>query len=913
METPWRIEAFGGMSVRRGDQVVTRFASSRIGGLLARLALFPQRSHPREELIDLLWPDSDQDAGRLSLRVALASLRRQLEPPDVPPGSVLVADRTVVRLHPAAFRCDVVEFEAALKAAARAPDAGKKRDALDQALALYAGELLPGFWDEWILDERERLAALHDEAERERGSLPSSAAGFPSPVAAEEAPAHRPALIGFPIQFTRFFGRDEECAQASEWLGASGTRLVTLSGPGGTGKTRLAAQIAQCAASEYAGPVCFVPLADLNRASLIPGAVAQALGLARSGEMEPLDQIVAALTAQPPALLVLDNYEHLVDEGAAFVFSLLSRLPALTCLVTSRRRLGLPGEREFPVPPLPVPDAGGTLEQIAPAAAIRLFVDRAQAARPDFQITRGNAGAVADLCRTLEGLPLAIELVAARAQSLTLTQMADRLSQRFALLSSRRGDKSGRHRSLWAAIAWSYDLLSPDLQAFWTQLSVFRGGCTAEAGQDVCRESRAGEFLSQLRERSLVVLAEENGELRFRLPESLREFGEERLSAGERQALGRRHADYFAGLAGRLGALCSGAQQRAALETLDAEADNLRAALEFCHADAPDADWSPGETGLGLAGALGEYWTARGMLREGRDWLEGALGRAGDVPGRAKPLSEAGWLAAGLGDYDPAEVRLTEAIMISRERGDSAAGAYALQLRGVVAFWREDYPRAQADLEEALALARESSQAVLIGAALNSLGVIANNWRGDKAQAQALYEEALALFRACGNRQRASHCLNNLSVLAFDQGDWGRAEELGRESLALSEALGDLWMRAYCLRSLGDVAAAAGDLGGANRLLEEGLVLCRRLGARMTEAGMLDSLATAAQRGGEWARAEGLYREALAVGARPGRHSGRRAVPGGLGGDGGRAGRVGTGGGSAGRGGGGLPGGSPHG
>ena len=866
METPWRIEAFGGLTARRGDHVITRFASSRIGGLLARLALFPQRAHPREELIDLLWPDADLDAGRLNLRVALASLRRQLEPPDVPPGSVLIADRAVVRLHPAAGLCDVVEFEAALKAAGRAPDVGKKRDALDQALALYAGELMPGFWDEWVLDERGRLEALRDEAARERQALPSSASqDAPFPAIPEAAPAGRPSLRGFPIQFTRFFGRDEECAQAAAWLGEPGTRLVTLSGPGGTGKSRLAAQIAQRTAAGYGGPVCFVPLADLNRASLIPGAVAQALGLTRSGEMEPLDQVVSALAAQPPALLILDNYEHLVDEGAAFVFSLLSRLPALSCLVTSRRRLGLPGEREFPVPPLPVPDAGGTLEEIAPSAGVRLFVDRAQAARPDFQITRGNAGAVADLCRTLEGLPLAIELVAARAQSLTLTQMAERLTRRFELLSSRRGDKSGRHRSLWAAIAWSYDLLPTDLQAFWAQLSVFRGGCTAESATSVCRESRAGEFLPQLRERSLVVMAEENGVLRFRLPESLREFGAERLSAEERRALGRRHVDFFTDLAGRMGALWSGPQQRAALEALDAEADNLRAALDFCRTDAPDTDWDPSETGLRLGASLGNYWTIRGLLREGLGWLEGLLEGGGSEGAKAKALAESGWLAAGISEYGRAEAALGEAITLSRRLGDRTTLADALRKRGVTALWQEDNEPASTYLEEALTVARAVGDDAMVANALNSLGVLANQWHGGKARAHVLYEEALALFRKCGDRQKASYCLHNLGNLALDFGDSGRAEALLRESLALADAMGDEWHRAYCLRSLGDVLAARGDLAGAAPLLEEGRDLCRRLGDRMTEAGTVRSLAALARLQGASARAVALSREALAL------------------------------------------------
>ena len=863
MDTPWQFQLLGKLSAQRGDLAVARFATSRIGALLARLVLSSGSAHSREELIELLWPDGDQDAGRLSLRVALASLRRQIEPPDVPPGSILIADRTVVRLNPLACRSDVAAFEAALKSADRAPDAQTRRRALDQAVALYSGELLPGFWDEWILDERERLAALYDAAVERRQALPAATLTAALALPPDETPAGRPPLRGFPLQFTRFFGRDEECAQAAEWLRDAGTRLLTLSGPGGAGKTRLSAQIAQRVAGDFGGPVCFVPLADLGQPSLIPDAVAQALGLPRTSGAEPLDQVVAALADQPPALLVLDNFEHLVDGGGPFVFSLLSRLPTLTCLVTSRRRLGLPGEREFPVPPLPLPDADAPLEHVSLASSVRLFVDRAQAARPDFQLTRGNANAVADLCRRLEGLPLAIELVAARAQALTLAQMAERLAQRFELLTSRRGDKGGRHRSLWAAMAWSYDLLSPDLQTFFLRLSVFRGGCTPPSAEAVCGESRAGEFLTQLRERSLLGMAEEHGELRFRLPESLREFGEERLSLGERADLARSHAAYFSDLAGQMAALWGGPKQRIALTALDGEADNLRAALAFCRTD--DGEGDPVATGLRLAGSLGQYWTTRGLLREGLDWLDGALARGGADEARAKALAEAGWLAAGLADYDRADPALTESIALSRRGGDGRGEAYARRLRGIAATWRGDNPQASCDLEESLQLSRSAGDESLVASALLALGVLANQWNQDDTKAGALYAEALALFRKQGDGQRTAYCLHNLGNIAGDAGDHDRAETLLRESLALAGSLGDEWHRAYCLRSLGDVAEARGDLTGATRLLEEGRALCRRLGDRMTEAGTICSLASVARQQGDWARAEALEGTALAL------------------------------------------------
>jgi len=858
MEVPWQFQLFGDLRAQRGDIVVTRFATSRVAALLARLALFPQRAHSREELVELLWPDGDFDAGRNSLRVAIASLRRQLEPPNVPAGSVLTADRTVVRLNPIACRSDVAEFEATLKMAARSAFPEKKREALDQAVALFRGELLPGFYDDWILAERERLNALWEDACRRLETLPpvQEQAGAVSSDAALDLP-------GFPLPFTRFFGREEECAQAIGALRDPQTRLVTLTGPGGAGKTRLAGEVAKAARDAFRGPILFVPLADLTNAGLIPGAIAAALEMALSAQQEPLEQVVTALAGQPPALLVLDNFEQLVEGGAPIVFSLLTRLPALTFLVTSRRRLALPGEREFPVPPLPLPDSEETPEQVAQADSVQLFVDRAQAARPDFQLTCGNAAAVAQLCRRLEGLPLAIELVAARAGAITPAQMAERLGQRFEMITSLLGDKGGRHRSLWAAITWSHDLLPPDLRQFFTRLSVFRGGWDIDGAQSVCEQPQSLEMLTQLRERSLILMEDSGGEMRFRLLESLREFGEEHLSEEEKQALARRHASYYQAQMAQMGTLWFGPNQSRALQTLDAERDNVRAALAFCLSDPPDDDWNGQETGLRLAGALGQYWTTRGLLREGLNWLEAALAGSGSGEARAKALAEAGWMAAGMGEYDRAEILLTESVAISRERADKTATAYALRLRGVAATWRGENSRAATDLKEALALSRTAGNDTLVAGALLCLGVLASQERGDDEEAAALYEEALSLFRKNGDQQRVSYCLHNLGNIAHDAGDYDKAAHLLGEGLALAEALGDHWHRAYCLRSLGDVAEAQGNLGEATRLLEDGVALCRRLGDRMSEAGTLCSLASVALRQDDTAQAQARYETAL--------------------------------------------------
>ena len=360
MNTPWRIEMLGWMRAQSGDLTVTRFRTQKTALLLARLALFPQRTHPREELADLLWPEADQDAGRNNLKQSLAILRRLLEPPGTPAGSVLIADRGAVRLNPAAVSTDVGDFEAALRDAARSPE--RRHEALEVARTLYRGELLPGLYDDWVIEERERLTAAWEEAQdgeeaqdweearEQAGDAPATAlsALVPPDTAAP------PAAPRLPMTFTRFFGREQERAELAGLLADESVRLVTLTGPGGTGKTRLALEAARQAAARLDGQAHFVALADLTDPRLIPEAVADALGLPRTTTGEPLDRVVAAL-CDAPALLVLDNLEQLGEGAASPLLALLTRVPSLTVLATSRSRLFLAGEHEYPLSPLPTP------------------------------------------------------------------------------------------------------------------------------------------------------------------------------------------------------------------------------------------------------------------------------------------------------------------------------------------------------------------------------------------------------------------------------------------------------------------------------------------------------------------------------------------------------------------------------
>ncbi len=872
MNAPWELQFLGKISARRGEQTLTRFASSRVAALLARLALFPHRDHPREELIDLLWPDSDIAAGRLNLRVALASLRRQMEPPDIAPGSVLAADRLTIRLRPGMLGCDVPRFEAALQDAARTASPAAKRAALDRAVALFSGELLPGLYDDWVIEERERLNALYEDARRQQKALPESghtaahSSHSPSSPAALTA---APALLNFPLQWTRFFGREAEIAEIVRRLADPQTRLVTLSGPGGSGKTRLAAEAARQAAPHFSRPVCFAALADVSDAAAIPGRIAQALSLPQSAAEPALDQIASHFLPLPPGLLVLDNFEHLVERGAPLLFSLLGRVPSLTCLLTSRRRLALPGESEMPVPPLPLPGENELPGEVARAASVRLFVDRAQAGRPDFQTTAGNAGAVAALCRTLEGIPLALELAAARIPALTPAQINDRLQNRFELLINRRGDKGGRHRSLWAALSWSVDLLSPDLQRFFSRLSVFRGGWTVEAAQSVCEASQALEYLTQLRERSLTVIDETRGEMRFRLLETLREFGAEQLGPEETAALGRRHADWYGMVAREAEQQLTRPDQALWLDRMEADHDNLRLALEFRLAADEDSTEDT-DAAFGLCAALWRFWSVRGYHREGGDRIGRALVRpGGSPPRRALAANGAGNLAYVRGDYDAAEAHYAEALALMRVEGVKPAVAVCLGNLGMIATSRGDYIPAQALLAEALDLQRENGD--LRGAAftLQCQGVNAQHLK-DLVLARSLHEESLALWTELNSDSGRLWTLANLASIAQEESDPETSAELTAQALTLCVKLGDMQALHALLALAAGLHTGRGNFLRAARLHGASEAVRRRIGAGLSPQDAADREAQRAEvqaaLGGteyavQWAAGEALTTE----------------------------------------------------
>jgi predicted ATPase/DNA-binding SARP family transcriptional activator len=460
---------------------------------------------------------------------------------------------------------------------------------------------------------------------------PHNASSLMPETAPEPLPAPSKPRVFLPSGWTRFFGRESEISRLVELLSTPDVRLVTLTGPGGSGKTRLSIEAARRLAPGFDGSIYFVALADLQDANLLAEAVRDALrahGAGQSGAPSaptPTED-VAAMLSGTSSLLLLDNFEQIVDGGCEWVSELLAMLPQLQILVTSRRRLNARAEREFVVLPLPTPRQAAlhldTPEALAQYHSVQLFSDRAQAVRPDFAITCANSSIVAQLCRRLDGIPLAIELAAARSKVLTPAQMLQRLERSLDVLATNHKDVEARHGSLRATMAWSFDLLPPELRPFWLKLSAFRGGWTLESAEIVAEEGFALDYLEALQECSLVAAEEtalsDGGEMRFRMLETLREFAQEQLQDGDRARVEERYAGYFVRLAEEAEPHLRGPEQASWLERLEREQDNFRAVLSWSLERDP-------ALALRLGAALGPFWETRGHYAEGRSWLERAL------------------------------------------------------------------------------------------------------------------------------------------------------------------------------------------------------------------------------------------------------------------------------------------------
>lgn len=885
----------GGLRVLQSDRTITRFQTQKTGALLAFLALDLSTAHPREVLAELLWPGADPVAVRNRLNQAVSSLRRQLEPPGIAHGSVLLTDQRTIRLNPESIETDVQEFTRRVELAESASSTEEKLVNLKRAIDVYGGEFLKGTYVEWATMEQLRLADLYTgalfdllDASREvgdidqairaatlllkddptdegthcdlmqlyldasrpaaakrqfdeltrilaaEGEVPSDEAynlnreasskrstiARPMRVVVREAaqPESIPeehSIPTLPSSLNRFVGREIEIAKLKQMLADDGTRLVTIMGVGGCGKTRLALQTAQELSPLYGNKVYFAPLADLHDARQIEETIANSIGVRET------ENIGRRLRQNEKTLLVLDNIEHLVDDGAGIVQALLESTPTLKCLVTSRCPIRIDAERCYLLSPLPWPSETESVGDLIQNPCVALFVDRAQAALPDFQLTPRNAEVVRILCQRLEGLPLAIELAASWAKTVAPAQMVSLLTDRFALLESRRRDISPRHRTMRAVIDSGVGLLTSDLKTLFHRLSVFNGGWTLESAAEVCQRPDVLHAMEALVEQSLIQPETADGEsLRFRMLDTLRDYAAEHLPTSDKAETSNLHAEYFSKFAEQASESLRGAEQPIWTDRLDAEYSNVSAAFRWY------LDHELVEAALFLANQLGTFWEIKGRAREGRRWIEACLACIDvDHPVGKQILAEAKTILARLtwirGDFEQATRWHEECLAEWQRIGDSRGIIYAQINMQQEAHRTRDYPRSVSLLEDNLRRAAE----------LNDKNLLARTWlaMGNTTvelrffdQAREHYEQSLNVAREAENLHRVAHALNNLGNLALlsKQHDLARhhltqALEGFEEAGAKSFATGTLLLLAKLERRERNLEAAQVLLGKA--------------------------------------------------------------------------------------------------
>ncbi|HEX2033749.1 MAG TPA: BTAD domain-containing putative transcriptional regulator [Chloroflexota bacterium] len=856
-------EAAASKASRSGDPADYRAALDLYGGDLLPEDRYedwaaPRREAVRQRFLDLLLEAARRYASRGEHAEAIGALRRAVLHEPTHEG----AHAELMRLHalagdrPAALR-QFAQLRTALRRHLDAePDAATHR----LYRAILAREPLP------------------DGPGNGAGGTPSEGSGRPArPGVAEAVDGAGSAVLApvthltgsikaagkrrhnLPVPLTSFVGRARERAELQGLLegaeGAPAARLLTLTGAGGSGKTRLAlavaAELAAAAGGSFPDGVWLAELAAVEDPALAPGAVAAAVGV-REAAGTPLSETLAEALREKRLLLVLDNCEHLVEACAALVAALLGRCPGVRVLATSRAALRVPGELAWPLPPLGLPPAErqATPEQLAASEAVQLFVERARLTRPGFALTAQNAPAVAEACRRVDGLPLALELAAARLALLSVEQLAARLTDALRLLAGGGRTVPARQQTLRATIDWSYRLLDARDRTLLARLAVFAGGCTLEAAEAVAAgpagightpQGPGGdspdvlEALASLVDKSL--LRQERGaedEPRFVMLETIREYALEHLEAsGEAEAVRTQHAAYFAALAERAEPLLRGPQQTAWFARLVREQGNFRQALRW------SVERREPEPGLRLAGALGWFWFLRGYPTEAREWLAALLDLAeragpGDAGGgraaaQARALSAAAFLAIQQGDYDVA-CRLDErALAISRLVAHLRGMLTALHGLGEAALWGGNAGRARAAYEEGLALARDGGAAEDVVLFASHLGQF---WwlQDDHEAAHQFAERALALARQTGNGSGAAHALAVLGSLAYERGNLRGAGAHLREALALQRDLGTCLGMTFVLPGLAAVAAAQGDVERAARLHGATDALHKRLG-----------------------------------------------------------------------------------
>jgi predicted ATPase/transcriptional regulator with XRE-family HTH domain len=698
-----------------------------------------------------------------------------------------------------------------------------------------------------------------------RAGLLAAARPQPPDSAGREAAVRRPAI---PRPLTPLIGRASVAAAVVRLLHRGDTQLFVLTGPGGVGKTRLAIEVAERVAGDFPDGVIFTDLAPLRDPGFVLGAVARQLGVDER-DATPLDSLLRAALHDRRVLVVLDNFEHVLAARDA-VLRLLEACPGVVVLVTSRVALRVRAGREYPVAPLAVPDPAGR-DAVPDSPAVQLFLDRASAAGAELALDGATTWTVAEICRRLDGIPLAIELAAARLPLLPPGDLLARLTRRLPVLVDGPHDLPDRQKTMRDAIAWSYELLGEPEQRLFRQLTVFVGGATLAAAEAVCATAVL-DALTALVVSSLLrmpVARAEPGGPRVAMLETVREYGSEQLEAlGEAGPARQRHAAWYLGLAEEAAPALAGPDAAAWLARLDAEHDNLRAALRWTR------EQGDGVTALRLAGALGRYWAQRGHLSEGRQWCAEALALpvtagADTRPVRIQCLVAAARLAIGQAAYDEAEPWASEAAALARERGDAAALAAALNTQGLLARGRDRYADAARAHEDALAQARSAGHRGEEAAALLGLAYAAM-FSGDLARVGTLTDESLAAARASRDRLILAQVLFFLGWAASNTGAYQQAEALGTEALDLFAELGDAGEHAEARFVLGTIALFSGDYARAAGCFELSLAERRGRGDEHTAARHLGGLGTALLNLGDLPRTRVVLEESLVVARRYG-------------------------------------------
>jgi predicted ATPase/DNA-binding CsgD family transcriptional regulator len=684
-------------------------------------------------------------------------------------------------------------------------------------------------------------------------------------------------FYNLPAQLTSLIGREQEIQMVCSLLRQPEVRLVTLTGPGGVGKTRLALQVAADLLDEFADGICFVPLAPISDPDLVPSTIAQMLGLKEPGDQSLLDLLKASLQDKC-LLLLLDNFEQVLA-AVPWLADLLAACPSLKVMVTSRAVLHIRGEHEFPVPSLALPDFTHLPESeaLSQYAAVALFLERARTVKLDFQLTPANTRTITEICIRLDGLPLAIELAAARIKLLPPQALLARLRHRLQVLTSAAQDAPVRQQTLRNTLAWSYDLLDAKEQQLFRRLSVFVSGCTLEAVEGLY--TALGEMpadvldgIVSLMDKSLLQQMEQDGEEpRLVMLETIREYGLETLAAsGEMERTRQAHATYCLALAEQAELELGGPQQAAWLDRLEREHDNLRAALSWA-VEQGETQKSV-EMALRLGGALRLFWWGRGHWSEGRTFLERALAAGGSLPDpridpsvRAKALMAAANLAFVQSDYEQTEVLCKESLALYRELGDHHGIAFSLYRLGNVAWVRGNTAEARSLTEEALAIFKGVDHREYVAYSLFSLALVASS-QGEYARACTLYEGSVAIHRELENKRGIAHSLSQLAQALFDsQADHARVRSLVEECLTLSREVGfkEGIAAAQCLS--GQLALSQSDLATAHAEVEQGVLLYKEMGHRHGSAESLAVLGKVLAVEGNYAAARRQYEESLAI------------------------------------------------